>query len=438
MTTGQRIAAKRRELDLSQEALGEALGVSRQSIYKWESDSSLPDVDKLVALSRLFHVSVGWLLGVEEDQEEHISNDLSPAQLKLVEEILSRYQQSSQLTAEQQERVSELVEQKVRESRSPRHRRLRYGAACLALLLVLLAGRSLFARLKELDRQYTDLANSVGNITYSVNSQIGSITSRVEEILKSQNSLVADYATNIQSADLASNTVTFSVRVVPKTYTEGLEILLHADTGDGLVDVPAVPGPGQEFSGQITCPLTDSITLSAVLVDQGTRQTQLLGNYSSLYGSSLPVVDISLLESALLNIPRGEDGLFHVRENYGFLTGLSASASAVNEDIGQSQVKQVQLGLFRNRALLFWLEPCGRPDNHHGFEKAEQWFHLPSVELDLQEGDELVFAALVTDQYGRQIVTPSLPASRVEGDEITWFSTSFDFPSEPDGWGLAG
>lgn len=132
MTTGQRIAAKRRELDLSQEGLGEALGVSRQSIYKWESDSSLPDVDKLVALSRLFHVSVGWLLGVEEDQEEHISNDLSPAQLKLVEEILSRYQQSSQLTAEQQERVSELVEQKVRESRSPRHRRLRYGAACLA------------------------------------------------------------------------------------------------------------------------------------------------------------------------------------------------------------------------------------------------------------------------------------------------------------------
>ena len=40
MTTGQRIAAKRRELDLSQEGLGEALGVSRQSIYKWESEVS--------------------------------------------------------------------------------------------------------------------------------------------------------------------------------------------------------------------------------------------------------------------------------------------------------------------------------------------------------------------------------------------------------------
>ena len=34
MTTGQRIAAKRKELKLSQEALGEQLSVSRQSIYK--------------------------------------------------------------------------------------------------------------------------------------------------------------------------------------------------------------------------------------------------------------------------------------------------------------------------------------------------------------------------------------------------------------------
>ena len=67
MTIGQRIAQKRKELGLSQEALGEQLNVSRQSIYKWESDAALPEIDKLIALSRLFGVSVGWLLGVEED-----------------------------------------------------------------------------------------------------------------------------------------------------------------------------------------------------------------------------------------------------------------------------------------------------------------------------------------------------------------------------------
>ena len=90
MTTGRRVAQKRKELGLSQEALGEKLGVSRQSIYKWESDSALPEVEKLVALSRLFGVSVGWLLGVEEEAAPS-GGELTAEQLALVEEIAARY-----------------------------------------------------------------------------------------------------------------------------------------------------------------------------------------------------------------------------------------------------------------------------------------------------------------------------------------------------------
>lgn len=133
MTTGQRIAAKRRELDLSQEGLGEALGVSRQSIYKWESDSSPARCGQTGGSPAACSMYPSGCCSVWRRTRRSTSPTIfPPAQLKLVEEILSRYQQSSQLTAEQQERVSELVEQKVRESRSPRHRRLRYGAACLA------------------------------------------------------------------------------------------------------------------------------------------------------------------------------------------------------------------------------------------------------------------------------------------------------------------
>ena len=99
MTIGQRIAQKRKELGLSQEALGAELGVSRQSIYKWESDSALPEIDKLIALSRRFAVSVGWLLGVEEspvpESGEHAepapSGELNETQLRMVEEIVERY-----------------------------------------------------------------------------------------------------------------------------------------------------------------------------------------------------------------------------------------------------------------------------------------------------------------------------------------------------------
>ena len=50
MTIGQRIAQKRKELGLSQEALGDQLGVSRQSIYKWESDAALPENPRRIAI----------------------------------------------------------------------------------------------------------------------------------------------------------------------------------------------------------------------------------------------------------------------------------------------------------------------------------------------------------------------------------------------------
>ena len=67
LTLGQRIASERKKLGLSQEALGDKMGVSRQAISKWESDGAVPEIDKLIAMSKLFGVTLGWLLGVEEE-----------------------------------------------------------------------------------------------------------------------------------------------------------------------------------------------------------------------------------------------------------------------------------------------------------------------------------------------------------------------------------
>ena len=66
MTLGQRIQELRKGLDLSQEELGEKMGISRQAISKWEADQTIPDLDKLIALSRLFGLTIGQLLGVEQ------------------------------------------------------------------------------------------------------------------------------------------------------------------------------------------------------------------------------------------------------------------------------------------------------------------------------------------------------------------------------------
>lgn len=62
MTIGQRIAALRTSFGLTQEQLGEKLGTTRQTVSKWELDQTLPELEKIVRISRLFSVTTDSLL----------------------------------------------------------------------------------------------------------------------------------------------------------------------------------------------------------------------------------------------------------------------------------------------------------------------------------------------------------------------------------------
>lgn len=62
MTLGQRLSHLRTGAGLSQDALAEQLGVSRQSVSKWETDGSVPELDKLVRLSQVFGVTLDELV----------------------------------------------------------------------------------------------------------------------------------------------------------------------------------------------------------------------------------------------------------------------------------------------------------------------------------------------------------------------------------------
>ena len=77
MTLGENIARLRAERRLSQGDLADALGVSRQSVSKWETDASVPELDKLVRLSELFGVTLDRLVKGEAADEE-LKQELPP------------------------------------------------------------------------------------------------------------------------------------------------------------------------------------------------------------------------------------------------------------------------------------------------------------------------------------------------------------------------
>ena len=77
-TLGRRIQEARKAAGLSQESLGERLGVSRQAVSKWEADAAVPELENLIAMSRIFGVTIGALLGVEPEAAEDRSEKDAP------------------------------------------------------------------------------------------------------------------------------------------------------------------------------------------------------------------------------------------------------------------------------------------------------------------------------------------------------------------------
>ena len=69
MKLGEKIVSARKKAGLSQVDLADALGVSRQSVSKWETGEANPEIGKLPELARLLGVSADWLLSEKDEPE---------------------------------------------------------------------------------------------------------------------------------------------------------------------------------------------------------------------------------------------------------------------------------------------------------------------------------------------------------------------------------
>lgn len=89
MSMGARLAQARRGQNMTQEQLAEKLGVTRQAVSRWESDTAYPETDKIVRMAALFGVSCDYLLGVSN--EPSLTGDKPPSPVtRLLREAVGR------------------------------------------------------------------------------------------------------------------------------------------------------------------------------------------------------------------------------------------------------------------------------------------------------------------------------------------------------------
>lgn len=78
MIFADKLITLRKKAGWSQEELAEKLNVTRQSVSKWEGAQSVPDIDKILQLSRLFGVTTDYLLKDNAAEPEYTEDDTSP------------------------------------------------------------------------------------------------------------------------------------------------------------------------------------------------------------------------------------------------------------------------------------------------------------------------------------------------------------------------
>ena len=90
MNLGDKIMTLRRKQGWSQEELARLCQVSRQSVSKWESGQSAPDLDKILVLSRIFGISTDFLLKEEYEREQILPKEEASAPEAALEDAVSK------------------------------------------------------------------------------------------------------------------------------------------------------------------------------------------------------------------------------------------------------------------------------------------------------------------------------------------------------------
>ena len=257
MTLGQRIQELRKQRGMSQEALGDALGVSRQAVSKWEGDNGIPELDTLIAMSRLFEVTVGQLLGVEEaaEQKYETTNEAEEDKEAQVEAVLRRY-----------------VEQTTK--KDERSWLARQGWIVSAAIILTTAFIVMFAQIGSLRSTVrllrSDLSNLQVDVSNNQSNLTGHIRNTIYDVLTEEANLLSTFEWEIVDFDLDNQTATLRFDATMKEYAAGSKLQFCAawtkvDDTEGKTDGDWVDGPN--FQSEITLPLNYNTVISIRVED---------------------------------------------------------------------------------------------------------------------------------------------------------------------------
>lgn len=182
MILAEKIIRLRKQMGWSQEELAEKMNISRQSVSKWESTNSIPDLNKIILLGDIFDVSTDYLLKDDVETYEPLNESVEPGTVKISLEQAYKY-------VENKMEMSGLVTKGVMfcvcsviplffflaMAETSRLNMTSSVAAVLGLISILIMvsiGISLFIRTNQYESDIDSIENETFDLEYGVHSVI--------------------------------------------------------------------------------------------------------------------------------------------------------------------------------------------------------------------------------------------------------------------------
>lgn len=268
MTLGQRIQELRKQKGLSQEALGEALGVSRQAVSKWEGDNGIPELDTLIAMSRLFGITVGTLLGVEEPPQRQTETESREDEEARIERILRRYAETAKPAPPPKTKAAATL----------------FGVAVGLALLLLLEVNSLQ---NTVDRFRSDLSSVKVQVSNTQSNLTSQIRNTIYDVLAEEEKLLNTFKWQLTGLDLEKQTATLRLDAAMKQYTADSRLQFIADckkTDETAGQTVGDWTSGPDFSAELILPFNYATQISIRVQDKnGNIREQQVADIHSLH-----------------------------------------------------------------------------------------------------------------------------------------------------------
>ncbi len=280
MTLGKKIYTLRTEKGMTQEQLAEYLGVSRQSISKYEYDQSTPELEKIKLLAEIFEVTSDDLINDRIDlPKTDISETISDKQNSIDASIDTTADFADSDTDETEKNSSSMqsiIEELIKKTDALQAQYDHFNKTFKTILIIAVIGiLAATVLLVAIDIYQSSLISALQNNqnTNNQNTTTYINSSDYEEPLIDQTFSSYDYGVEALGYNKTDNTVDYSVQCKPINYTNDTTISAVLTFENGEIYDGTLTESNGIFSGTITLPFTaDDFRLSLLIDNQGEKQ----------------------------------------------------------------------------------------------------------------------------------------------------------------------